>query len=252
MDDKWFRELIKPLPASSDHAHPSRADLRAYLHGRLPDIWRTGAHSPDAWTLTEVSQHLLICEGCAQQLALMRRQELEQIALQGALRTHALVYAMALAVLLVLNAFLVVMVPTPVLRSCGVVVDKISSAGAGESIEVARALPSAPKVCTSCAGAAAPVADLVGRVGPSRVDAAVGAPSLVGVDGKDDPRVAPPSGDIARKLHIILFVIKLRALGLVYRTLRGRGSRHGVAGQAGRARGLSGRSREGELRGASA
>jgi hypothetical protein len=46
MDDKWFRELIKPLPASSDHAHPSRADLRAYLHGRLPDIWRTGAHSP--------------------------------------------------------------------------------------------------------------------------------------------------------------------------------------------------------------
>jgi hypothetical protein len=146
MDDKWFRELIKPLPASSDHAHPSRADLRAYLHGRLPDIWRTGAHSPDAWTLTEVSQHLLICEGCAQQLALMRRQELEQIALQGALRTHALVYAMALAVLLVLNAFLVVMVPTPVLRSCGVVVDKISSAGAGESIEVPD---SSMKVCTS-------------------------------------------------------------------------------------------------------
>jgi hypothetical protein len=146
MDDKWFRELIKPLPASSDHAHPSRADLRAYLHGRLPDIWRTGAHSPDAWTLTEVSQHLLICEGCAQQLVLMRRQELEQIALQGALRTHALVYAMALAVLLVLNAFLVVMVPTPVLRSCGVVVDKISSAGAGESIEVPD---SSMKVCTS-------------------------------------------------------------------------------------------------------
>jgi hypothetical protein len=146
MDDKWFRELIKPLPASSDHAHPSRADLRAYLHGRLPDIWRTGAHSPDAWTLTEVSQHLLICEGCAQQLALMRRQELEQIALQGALRTHALVYAMALAVLLVLNAFLVVMVPTPVLRSCSVVVDKISSAGAGESIEVPD---SSMKVCTS-------------------------------------------------------------------------------------------------------
>jgi hypothetical protein len=146
MDDKWFRELIKPLPASSDHAHPPRADLRAYLHGRLPDIWRTGAHSPDAWTLTEVSQHLLICEGCAQQLALMRRQELEQIALQGALRTHALVYAMALAVLLVLNAFLVVMVPTPVLRSCGVVVDKISSAGAGESIEVPD---SSMKVCTS-------------------------------------------------------------------------------------------------------
>jgi hypothetical protein len=146
MDDKWFRELIKPLPASSAHAHPSRADLRAYLHGRLPDIWRTGAHSPDAWTLTEVSQHLLICEGCAQQLALMRRQELEQIALQGALRTHALVYAMALAVLLVLNAFLVVMVPTPVLRSCGVVVDKISSAGAGESIEVPD---SSMKVCTS-------------------------------------------------------------------------------------------------------
>jgi hypothetical protein len=146
MDDKWFRELIKPLPASSDHAHPSRADLRAYLHGRLPDIWRTGAHSPDAWTLTEVSQHLLICEGCAQQLALMRRQELEQIALQGALRTHALVYAMALAVLLVLNAFLVVMVPTPVLRSCGVVVDKTSSAGAGESIEVPD---SSMKVCTS-------------------------------------------------------------------------------------------------------
>jgi hypothetical protein len=145
MDDKWFRELIKPLPASSDHAHPSRADLRAYLHGRLPDIWRTGAHSPNAWTLTEVSQHLLICEGCAQQLALMRRQELEQIALQGALRTHALVYAMALAVLLVLNAFLVVMVPTPVLRSCGVVVDKISSAGAGESIEVPD---SSMKVCT--------------------------------------------------------------------------------------------------------
>jgi hypothetical protein len=146
MDDKWFRELIKPLLASSAHAHPSRADLRAYLHGRLPDIWRTGAHSPDAWTLTEVSQHLLICEGCAQQLALMRRQELEQIALQGALRTHALVYAMALAVLLVLNAFLVVMVPTPVLRSCGVVVDKISSAGAGESIEVPD---SSMKVCTS-------------------------------------------------------------------------------------------------------
>jgi hypothetical protein len=146
MDDKWFRELIKPLPASSAHAHPSRADLRAYLHGRLPDIWRTGAHSPDAWTLTEVSQHLLICEGCAQQLALMRRQELEQIALQGALRTHALVYAMALAVLLVLNAFLVVMVPTPVLRSCGVVVDKTSSAGAGESIEVPD---SSMKVCTS-------------------------------------------------------------------------------------------------------
>jgi hypothetical protein len=91
-------------------------------------------------------QHLLICEGCAQQLALMRRQELEQIALQGALRTHALVYAMALAVLLVLNAFLVVMVPTPVLRSCGVVVDKISSAGAGESIEVPD---SSMKVCTS-------------------------------------------------------------------------------------------------------
>jgi hypothetical protein len=146
MDDKWFRELIKPLLASSAHAHPSRADLRAYLHGRLPDIWRTGAHSPDAWTLTEVSQHLLICEGCAQQLALMRRQELEQIALRGALRTHALVYAMALAVLLVLNAFLVVMVPTPVLRSCGVVVDKISSAGAGESIEVPD---SSMKVCTS-------------------------------------------------------------------------------------------------------
>jgi hypothetical protein len=83
MDDKWFRELIKPLPASSDHAHPSRADLRAYLHGRLPDIWRTGAHSPDAWTLTEVSQHLLICEGCAQQLALMRRQELEQSRASG-------------------------------------------------------------------------------------------------------------------------------------------------------------------------
>jgi hypothetical protein len=114
MDDKWFRELIKPLPASSDHAHPSRADLRAYLHGRLPDIWRTGAHSPDAWTLTEVSQHLLICEGCAQQLALMRRQELEQShASQGALRTHIVMLCNCLGRALRPECFPEVMVPSP-------------------------------------------------------------------------------------------------------------------------------------------
>jgi hypothetical protein len=145
MDDKWFRELIKPLPASSAHAHPSRADLRAYLHGRLPDIWRTGAHSPDAWTLTEVSQHLLICEGCAQQLALMRRQELEQVTLPNALRTHIVMYAIVLAALFVLNAFLVMVLPAPVvLRPCGAGIEK---AGSAESTESPRALPSAPKVC---------------------------------------------------------------------------------------------------------
>jgi len=147
MNDKWFRELIKPLPPSSDHTHPARAVLQAYLSGRLPDIWRTGAHSLDAWTLTEVSQHLLTCRDCAQQLALMRRRELEQIALPNALRTHVIVYAIALAALLVVNAFLVMMVPTPgVLRPCGVAVDKTGSAGAGEPLEV---LDSSLRVCTS-------------------------------------------------------------------------------------------------------
>ncbi len=147
MDDKWFRELIKPLPASSDHTHPSRAVLQAYLHGRLPDIWRTGAHSPNVWTLTEVSQHLLTCGDCAQQLALMRRQELEQVTLPNALRTHLVVYAIVLAALFVLNAFLVLMVPAPgVLRSCGVAADKTGSARAGESLEVPD---SSPRVCTS-------------------------------------------------------------------------------------------------------
>ncbi len=145
MDDKWFRELIKPLPASSDHTHPSRAVLQAYLQGRFPDIWRTGAHSPDAWTLTEVSQHLLTCGDCAQQLALMRRQELEQVTLPNALRTHIVVYAIVLAALFVLNAFLVLMLPAPVvLRPCGAGIEK---AGSAEPTELLGALPSSLRVC---------------------------------------------------------------------------------------------------------
>lgn len=120
-DDSWFQELIKPLRARLNQVHPSRAILRAYLQGRLPDT-----------TLTEVSQHALTCPECAQQLALMRQRKLEQGAiwreiwdqLPRSIRAHFTVYIFALLALFTLNALLVTMLPAPMAsRTCAPPVD---------------------------------------------------------------------------------------------------------------------------------
>lgn len=130
-DWNWFREMLVPLRASArEGVHPSRALLHAYIRGRrLRDLWRVGARllDPDDWTLTEVSQHILTCPACAQQVALLRRRELERATpwrelwegLPGAIRTHVAVYALALFVLFVLNALVMTLVPAPtVLLPC--------------------------------------------------------------------------------------------------------------------------------------
>ncbi len=128
-DWHWFRELLVPLRTSVRSAHPSRAVLHAYLKGQLPDEWRVGVHSLDlnGWTLTEASQHVLTCRDCAQQLALMRQRELEHTPpwrdlwdrLPGAIRAHVAAYAIGLVVLFALNAFFVMVLPSPMVsRSC--------------------------------------------------------------------------------------------------------------------------------------
>lgn len=127
--DSWFRELIQPLRTSARGAHPSRAVLYAYLKGQLSDTWRVPTHSLELhdWTLTEVSQHTLTCRDCAQQLALLRRRELERARpwrdlwyrFPSAIRAHVTVYAFALLALFALNIFLVTVPPAPtVWRTC--------------------------------------------------------------------------------------------------------------------------------------
>lgn len=123
-DWNWFRQLLAPLRASArNDVHPSREILHAYLHGQLRDLWRVGAPSLDSdhWTLTEVSHHALTCRNCAQQLALLRRRELEHATpwrdlwyhFPNAIRTHFAVYALALLALFALNAFFVMVLPAP-------------------------------------------------------------------------------------------------------------------------------------------
>jgi hypothetical protein len=121
--DSWFQELLQPLRMRAQGAHPSRAVLHAYVKGQLPDTWRLRAHSLDLddWTLTEVSQHTLVCRDCAQQLAFLRRRELEHAMLwrdlwhrfPSAIRAHVVAYTVALLALFALNAFLVTMLPRP-------------------------------------------------------------------------------------------------------------------------------------------
>lgn len=122
-DDAWFVELLKPLRQQPlKNEHPSRSILRAYIQGRLPDLWRTARPlPPNTWTLTEVSQHLLSCRACAEHLALMRRAALERVPLwadfvrqiPSAVRTHIALYAIALVVFLGVHGLLMV-IPTPV------------------------------------------------------------------------------------------------------------------------------------------
>lgn len=122
-DNGWWQELIRPLQAGPDRLHPSRTVLRDYLQGRLPDIWQVSTHppGPDHWTLTMVSQHALTCPQCAQQLALLRRRELERTLWQldlwaripSVIRAHLALYSIALLVLFGLNAFLVMVLPAP-------------------------------------------------------------------------------------------------------------------------------------------
>ncbi len=122
-DWSWFRQLLTPLQRLGERPCPSRAILHTYVRGRLRDLWRVGARplNPDDWTLTEVSQHALTCPECAQQLALMRRRELEHTSvwrelwesLPGALRAHVAAYALALFALIMVNALLVTLVPAP-------------------------------------------------------------------------------------------------------------------------------------------
>lgn len=124
-DWSWFTKLLVPLRASfRGGVHPSHAVLRAYMKGQLCDLWRVGVRplDPENWTLTEVSQHTLTCKDCAQQLALLRRQELERSpswrdlwqGFPGAIRAHLAVYALALLVLFAVNAFFVMVLPPPI------------------------------------------------------------------------------------------------------------------------------------------
>lgn len=124
-DWSWFWELLTPLRARSrDGVHPSRAVLHAYLKGQLPDTWRVRMHPLGLgdWTLTEVSQHVLTCGECTQQLALLRRRELERVTpwrdlwhgLPSAIRAHFTAYAFALVTLLAMNAFFVMVLPAPI------------------------------------------------------------------------------------------------------------------------------------------
>ncbi len=127
-DWHWFRELLVPLrPSSRNGGHPSRAVLHAYMKGQLRDTWRIRPSGPDDWTLTETSQHALTCRDCAQQLALMRQRELGHTTpwrdlwdrLPGAIRAHMAAYAIGLVVLFALNAFFVMVLPSPMVsRSC--------------------------------------------------------------------------------------------------------------------------------------
>jgi hypothetical protein len=124
-DWSWFGELLTPLRprVMGERPCPSRAILRAYVRGRLRDLWRVGARplNPNDWTLTEVSQHALTCPACAQQVALMRRRELEHTSLwrefweslPGAIRAHVAAYALALFALVMVNALVVTLVPAP-------------------------------------------------------------------------------------------------------------------------------------------
>ncbi len=142
-DWSWFRELLVPLrPSSPKSRHPSHAVLRAYMEGRLHDEWRARMHpfDPQDWTLTEVSQHALVCRDCAQQLALLRRQELEHVTtgralwqrFPSAIRAHVALYALALLGLFALNVFLVAVLPAPVVsRTC---VPSGDIAGPGEPV----------------------------------------------------------------------------------------------------------------------
>lgn len=126
----WFTQLLVPLRASSrGGVHPSRPVLRAYMKGHLRDLWRVGVRplDPENWTLTEVSQHVLTCGECAQQLALLRRRELERVTpwrdlwhgFPSAIRAHFTAYAFALVALLAMNAFFVMVLPAPmVLLPC--------------------------------------------------------------------------------------------------------------------------------------
>lgn len=119
----WFRELLRPLRTDARGTHPSRAVLHAYVKGRLPDKWRVPTRSLHLrdWTLTEVSQHALTCRDCAQQLALLRRREVERAQswqdlwyrVPGTIRAHLAVYALALFALFALNTVFVMVLPPP-------------------------------------------------------------------------------------------------------------------------------------------
>lgn len=122
MSDEWFVQMLKPLSGDlRDEVHPSRAVLRAYLKGRLPDQWRLGArqYSPDDWTLTEVSQHALVCTSCQQQLARMRHAErsreeiLNYLRTPSAVFTHLKIFAAAMALLFALNWAMLTFLPLP-------------------------------------------------------------------------------------------------------------------------------------------
>ncbi|MFN4218275.1 MAG: hypothetical protein ACK4HB_03225 [Candidatus Bipolaricaulia bacterium] len=123
-DWDWFWQLLAPLRASARNGvHPSREILHAYLNGQVRDLWRVGTRSRDSdhWTLTEISQHALVCRDCAQQLALLRQRELGHVTpwhdlwyrFPSAIRTHFAVYALALLALFALNAFFVMVLPAP-------------------------------------------------------------------------------------------------------------------------------------------
>ncbi len=127
--DNWFWGLLQPLRTSARSAHPSRTILCAYVKGQLPDTWRVPTPSLDLndWTLTEVSQHVLVCRDCAQQLADLRQRELGHVTVRrdvwhhfpSAIRAHLTAYALALLVLFALNAFFVIELPPPmVLLPC--------------------------------------------------------------------------------------------------------------------------------------
>lgn len=123
-EDAWFAEMLQPLAPTTPTAHPARAVLYAYLRGRLPDRWleeQRLVSSPDAWTLTRVSQHLLVCDSCHTELAQMRRAQLrprwEEIAARlgspEAVAVHLRTAALAVALLLLLNWGLVIFSPPP-------------------------------------------------------------------------------------------------------------------------------------------
>ncbi len=171
--DSWFLELLQPLRASAQGVHPPRAVLHAYLKGQLPDRWRVRAHSLDRddWTLTEVSQHALMCGDCAQQLAHMRRHELQAMPWRelwqrfpGAIRAHIAVYALALLALLALNALLVTVLPVPVVsRPCGSLIDDtpksgqpIDAQGTGGNVKL-DGVNRPVKLSSSLSGGCAPV-----------------------------------------------------------------------------------------------
>jgi hypothetical protein len=125
-DDAWFLEKLKSMTLASDEldSHPTRAILHAYLHNRLPDRWlsleelRADSHR---WTLTTVSQHVLVCPSCQSEISQMRRAQLQnrreemvlQIGSPQAVSLHLRGFALVAAILLLLNGALLMLFPAP-------------------------------------------------------------------------------------------------------------------------------------------